>query len=124
MKFNKFYFLLFLILFSLEFGIAYFIKTGFIRHTIGDFLVMIMLYCFLKSFIDIKPIVMAIIVLLIAFIIEFLQLTPFLEWLNLQNNAYAKIVLGSTFNVLDLIAYSLGVLLIIIVELKRKQTNF
>ena len=124
MKFNKFYFLLFLILFSLEFGIAYFIKKGFIRHTIGDFLVVIMLYCFLKSFIDIKPIVMAIIVLLIAFIIEFLQLTPFLEWLNLQNNAYAKIVLGSTFNVLDLIAYSLGVLLIIIVELKRKQTNF
>jgi hypothetical protein len=66
---------------------------------------------------------MALIVLLIAFIIEFLQLTPFLEMLNLRDNTFAKIVLGSTFHVSDLIAYSLGVLSIIIVELKLKQTN-
>ena len=118
MKFNKFYFLLFLILFCIVFCIAYFLKTGFIRHTFGDFLVVIMLYCFLKSFIDIKPIVMALIVLCISFLIEFLQLTPFLEWLNMNDNTFAKIVLGSTFHVSDLIAYTLGVLSIIIVELK------
>lgn len=66
---------------------------------------------------------MALIVLLIAFIIEFLQLAPFLEMLNLHNNTYAKIVLGSTFHVSDLIAYTLGVLSIIIAELKLKQIN-
>jgi hypothetical protein len=66
---------------------------------------------------------MALIVLLIAFIIEFLQHTPFLEILNLQDNTIAKIVLGSTFNVSDLIAYTLGVLSIIIAELKLKQIN-
>jgi len=61
---------------------------------------------------------MAIIVLLTSFIIEFLQLTPFLEWLNIQDNHLAKTVLGSTFHVSDLVAYSLGVLAVILVEKK------
>jgi len=124
MKFKKHYFLLFLFIFSIEVCIAYFLKTGFIRHTFGDFLVVILLYCLLKSFINFKPITMAIIVLFISFIIEFLQLTPFLEWSNLHDNTFAKTVLGSTFHVSDLVAYSLGVITIIIIESKLKQTNF
>lgn len=124
MKFNKHYFLLFLFVFSIEVCIAYFLKTGFIRHTFGDFLVVILLYCFLKSFLNIKPITMALLVLIISFTIEFLQLTPFLEWLNLHNNTLAKTVLGSTFHISDLVAYTLGVITIIIAESKLKQTNF
>ena len=124
MKFKKHYFLLFLFIFSIEVCIAYFLKTGFIRHTFGDFLVVILLYCLLKSFINFKPITMAIIVLFISFIIEFLQLTPFLEWSNLHDNTLAKTVLGSTFHVSDLVAYSLGVITIILIESKLKQTNF
>jgi len=94
------------------------LKSGFIRHTFGDYLVVIMLYCLLKSFVNIKPMPLAIIVLLISFSIEFLQLTPFLEWLNLQDNVYAKLVLGSTFHISDLVAYALGIISIIIIENK------
>lgn len=121
MKFSKIYFTLFLVLFCIEAFIAYFLKTGFIRHTFGDFLVVIMLYCLLKSFIELKPITMSLIVLSISFTIEFLKLTPFLEYINLQDNIITKTVLGSTFNYSDLVAYTLGVLTIIIVE--KKQTN-
>lgn len=63
---------------------------------------------------------MSIIVLLIAFTIEFLQRTPFLEWFSLQNNTLAKTVLGSTFHETDLVAYTLGVFTIIIIENKLK----
>lgn len=118
MKFSKTYFILFLILFTIEACIAYFLKSGFIRHTFGDFLVVIMLYCFFKSFIDIKPITLGLIVLYIAFIIEFSQLTPLLEWLNLQDNKAAKIVFGSTFHVSDLVAYTIGIMTTIIIEKK------
>lgn len=124
MKFNKHYFLLFLFIFSIEVCITFFLKTGFIRHTFGDFIVVILLYCLLKSFINIKSITIAIIVLFISFIIEFLQLTPFLEWLNLHDNTLAKTVLGSTFHISDLLAYTLGVITIILIESKLKQTNF
>lgn len=105
-------------LLAIEICIAYFLKSGFIRHTFGDFLVVIMLYCFFKSVFNMKPIQIALIVLLIAFIVEFLQLTPMLNWLNLQDSNIAKIVFGSTFHVSDLVAYSLGVLSILIIENK------
>jgi hypothetical protein len=118
MIFKKKYFVLFIILLLIEVCIAYFLKTGFIRHTFGDFLVVILLYCFLKSFINFKPITMAIIVLFISFTIEFLQLIPFLEWLNLHDNAFAKIILGSTFNITDLVAYTLGIIAVLIIEKK------
>jgi len=118
MKFSKTYFILFLMLFTIEACIAYFLKSGFIRHTFGDFLVVIMLYCLFKSFIDIKPITLGLIVLCIAFIIEFLQLTPLLELINLQDNKTAKIVFGSTFHVSDLVAYTLGIMTTIIIEKK------
>ena len=123
MKFNRIYFMLFLLLFLIEFAIAYFLKEGFIRHTFGDYLVVIMLYLFLKSFFKIKPISAAIVVLFIAFVIEFLQLTQFLEILNLNNNYYAKLILGNTFQISDLVAYTLGVLSIIIVESKRSTLS-
>jgi hypothetical protein len=73
----------------------------------------------LKSFINIKSIPLAIIVLLISFTIEFLQLTSFLEWIGLQHNTLAKTILGSTFQISDLIAYTLGILTITIIESKR-----
>lgn len=124
MTFKKTYFALFLILLLIEICIAYFLKTGFIRHTFGDFLVVILLYCFLRSFVNIKPIAIALFVLFVSFLIEFLQITSFLEWLNLQDNYLAKTILGSTFHVSDLVAYTLGVVTTIIVESKLKQTNF
>jgi len=124
MKFSKTYFILFLILFTIEVCIAYFLKSGFIRHTFGDFLVVIMLYCFLKSFIDLKQITIGLIVLCIAFTVEFLQLTPFLKWMNLQDNKITKIVFGSTFHVSDLAAYTLGVITTLIIEKKLNNDLF
>ena len=106
-------------LFCIESCIVYFLKSGFIRHTFGDYLIVFMVYCLLKSFINLKPGYTAIVVLFITFIIEFLQLTPFLEFLNLQDNTYAKLILGSTFHISDLIAYLFGVITIIAVEFKR-----
>ena len=124
MTFKKTYFLLFTVLFLIEFAIAYFLKDGFIRHTFGDFLVVIMLYFLFRSILNIKPKPTALLVLLIAFVIEFLQLTNFLEILGLENNIYAKIILGSTFHTTDLLAYSLGVLTVLIIDKKLLLSQF
>lgn len=114
--FNKAYFVMFIILLITETLIAIFLKTGFIRHTVGDFLVVILLYCFFKSFIKGKSFQVALFVFIISYTIEFLQLTNFLEWLNLHDNAIAKTILGSTFHFSDLIAYTLGIITILIFE--------
>ncbi|WP_396601767.1 DUF2809 domain-containing protein [Algibacter sp. R77976] len=118
MRLNKIYLALTLILFTLEALIAIYLKTGFIRHTVGDFLCVILLYCFFKSFIVGHHFKIAIAVLAIAFIVEFLQLTNYLELFNLENNQLANLILGSSFSVSDLIAYTLGIITVLIFEYK------
>jgi len=120
LKFNYKYFIIFNVLFFIEALIATFIKEGFIRSIFGDFLVALLLYCFFKSFLKGKSNYIAIGVLIIAFIVEFLQLTNLLETLHLQNNNVAKLVLGNTFQIKDLIAYTLGVATILFVNYKMK----
>lgn len=118
LKPNIKYFAIFTLLLITEIGIALFLKTGFIRYTFGDFLVVILMYSFFKSFIDIKSITLALAVLGIAFLIEFLQLVNMLSWINLQNNHLARLIFGSTFQISDLIAYTLGMLTFLIIDIK------
>ena len=122
LKFKPYYFIGFLILFVVEAMIAFFLKDGFIRHTFGDFLIVILMYCFLKSFWNSNSIKVAITVLVIAFIVEFLQLFQLLKFLHLENNQVAKLVLGSTFQISDLVAYCLGILMILLIEFTFKTS--
>jgi len=117
-RFNILYFILFLILLIIEILIAIFLKNGFIRHTFGDFLVVILLYFFLKSFLRINTIPLAIIVLIIAYTIEFLQLANLLDYLNLRDNLLANLILGSHFSIQDLVAYTLGITCSFIIDKK------
>lgn len=109
-RFNIVYFILFLILLIIEILIATFLKSGFIRHTFGDFLVVILLYTLIKSILKTKSLYIALAVLIIAFSIEFLQLANLLDYLNLRDNLLANLILGSHFSIQDLIAYTLGVI--------------
>lgn len=116
LKFNKIYFVLALLFFTTEACIALFLKTGFIRHTFGDYLAVIMVYTVIKSIVDIKVWPTAIFVLILSFIVEFLQLTPFLEVLNLHNSKSAVLILGNSFQFTDLLAYTLGIITILHIE--------
>ena len=120
---NKTYLIIAILLFTVEVLIATFLTHGFIRHTFGDFLVVILIYCFIKSFFKINAIPLAISVLIFAFTIEFLQLANILELLNLQNNHLIKIILGSNFHVLDLLAYTLGIVTVLIIEFKLQNNG-
>ncbi|XRE43991.1 hypothetical protein ACIVBQ_002195 [Tenacibaculum discolor] len=114
MKFNLKNFLVFAFLLLLEIEIA---KTsGFIRHTFGDFLVVILLFYLVKTFFNLSNKTVAVSVLIFAYIVEFLQLTPLLEFLGLENNRLAVIIFGTTFSIGDLIAYTLGVGTILLLE--------
>ena len=110
LKFNYKNFIIFLVLFIIEVIIALYIKQHFIRHVFGDYLSVIMLYYLIKSFVKIKSVNVVITVLLIAYIVEFLQLTPILDLLSIEENSFIRIILGTTFSIIDLAAYTLGVL--------------
>ena len=111
-----------LLFFCIEACIAIFLKTGFIRHTIGDYLAVIMLYTAIKSITNLKVWPTAIIVLIISFTVEVLQLTSFLEQLNLHNSKVAILIFGNSFQFTDLIAYSLGIITILYIETNYNKT--
>ncbi len=94
--------------------------SGFIRHTLGDFLVVILLFYLVKAFSNFSNITIGIGVLLFSFLVEFLQLTSFLECIGMQNNKLATIIFGATFSIGDLIAYTLGIATVLYLEKPKK----
>ncbi|MUU79673.1 ribosomal maturation YjgA family protein [Winogradskyella endarachnes] len=115
-QFNKYYLGLAHFLFLVELAIAFTLKTGFIRHTFGDYLVVILLYAIIRGCTNMSVWASSLVVLIIAFLIEFLQLTPFLTYFNLQDSYTAKLIFGSTFQYTDLVAYTLGIITVLVVE--------
>jgi len=115
-QFNKYYLVLAHSIFLIELAIVFIIKTGCIRYTFGDYLVVIFLYVIFRGGTNMSVRASALVVLLIAYCIELLQLTPFLSLLNLHDSFTAKLVFGSTFQIGDLTAYTLGILTILIIE--------
>jgi len=123
LQFNKNYLTLAHSLFLIELAIAFIIKTGFIRYTFGDYLVVILLYAIIRGCTNLKVRVSALVVLIIAFGIELLQLTPFLTYFNLQDSFTAKLIFGSTFQFGDIAAYTLGIITVLIIEYYNGNTK-
>ncbi|MDX1762041.1 MAG: DUF2809 domain-containing protein, partial [Christiangramia sp.] len=111
-----YYFLGFLVLFIIEVLIAKFVKDDFIRPYLGDFLVVIMLYCFLMAFSKLSIFKGLISVLLFSFAVEFFQLINIVKVLQYQPPEFVMIALGSSFSNWDLLAYSLGILFACVLE--------
>ena len=124
LQFNRTYFAFTIFLFLLETVIALFVHDNFIRPYFGDFLVVMLLYCFLKSFLNVSVWAAAGLVLLFSFAIETAQYFNMVEKLGLEHYKIAKVVLGNSFAWMDLLAYVLGILAVISIEkftLKREN---
>ena len=125
MKFNKYYFLLAVLLFATELFIGIYVHDTIVRPFGGDFLVVIFLYCLVKSFIDTPLLLTSGAVLLFAYTVEISQYFHLVNRLGLEHSKTAKILLGTTFSFIDLGTYTLGILLVIIVEnLRLSMRNF
>ena len=72
-QFNRKYFLLACLLFLVEVLIALLVHDRIVRPYVGDYLVVILIYCTVKAFFDTPIVSTTISVLLFAFAIEILQ---------------------------------------------------
>lgn len=119
LTFKKPYFLACILLFSVEVLIATFLHDPFIRPYVGDFLVVILIYTFVRSFTQFTVWQAAIGSLLFSYLVEFSQYLGLIKWLGLEDNLAAKLILGNAFSWEDILAYSLGIMLVLIIERKR-----
>lgn len=120
LTFNKKYFIITIILLIVEILIGMYVKDKFIRPYGGDYLVVILLYTFIKSFWDESFMKVAIGVLIFSFVLEFLQYFNFVDRIGLGDIKLARILIGTSFAWEDLVAYALGVLTVIFVENRRQ----
>jgi len=116
LTFNKNYFALFILVFTIECLIALYVHDNFIRPYLGDVLVVILIYCFVKSFVNLPVLTAAVAVLVFAFIIEFLQFLNTVEKLHLEKNKIASTVIGTSFSWMDILMYVVGIAIVIAVE--------
>lgn len=113
------YFSITVLIFAIETLIALFVNDNFIRPYLGDLLIVILLYCFVKSFLNLPVLTAAILVLIFSFLIEFLQLINLVHKLHLENSKIAITIIGTSFSWIDLLMYSVGIAIILIIEKAR-----
>lgn len=116
LKFHIDYFIAAFLLFISEIIIALYLHDSLIRPYGGDFLVVILIYCFVKSFFNLPVLLTAGGVLLFAYTIEVSQYFHLIRVLGLENSRLAKVLLGTSFSFTDLLVYTLGIILVIVAE--------
>ncbi len=116
LRFQKTYFIWAVLLFSVEVLIAAFLHDKIVRPYVGDFLVVILMYCIVKSFFDIPVLPLAISVLLFAYLIEFMQYFGLADRLGVGKSTITGIIIGNSFEWMDMIAYTAGITVVVYVE--------
>lgn len=120
-RFRKTYFFPMLLLFFIEIAIALYVRDTIIRPYIGDLLVVIWLYCLVKSFMPVSIVRTAIFVLLFAYIVEISQYYHLIDILGWSGSTLARTVMGVGFSWIDVIAYTLGTAIVLVLEWLRQK---
>lgn len=112
----KTYLLLALGLFLTEVVIAIFVHDSFLRPFGGDFLVVILIYTFVRGVTRFSVSQVIVGTLLFSFFIETLQFLNFVAIIGLEKVKIVRVVLGTSFSWLDILAYTLGALFVFFAE--------
>jgi len=124
MTFNSSYFVLFTLLLTVELLIGTCMHDAFFRPYGGDFLVVLLLYCLIRSFINIPVVKSAIGILIFSYTVEISQYFHLVKLLGMQHSRLALLILGNSLSFSDLLCYTLGILLVLIIEKIRTNQKF
>lgn len=106
-----------------EIGIALFVHDAFLRPIGGDFLVVLLLYTTVRGFTRFKLYSVLIGVLLFCYLIEALQYINFIEIIGWEKITIARVVMGTYFSWVDMLAYTAGALFILFIETIFNSTS-
>ena len=119
LTFDKKFFFLAVILFIIEILIALFVRDTFVRPYVGDYLVVILIYCAVRTILKAPVWKVALGVLLFSYVVETLQYFQIVNRLGLGNNIVVKTVIGYGFEWMDFVAYTLGIMTVLVLERKN-----
>lgn len=116
------YLLAFVVLLGIEVLIAIYVHDAFIRPYVGDILVVFVLYCTIRCIIPDKCWLMPLWIFIFAAFVECLQYFKLIQVLAVEENTVLRILIGSTFDIKDIVCYGIGCIILGIYEwLIRKK---
>ena len=108
MKKRLFYLVAFLALVAIEVLIALFVNDSFVRPYVGDVLVVLVIYCFVRIFVPNGVRLLPLYIFLFALAVEIGQYFDFVALLGLEKNQFFSTLLGRTFSLSDIVCYAVG----------------
>ncbi len=102
------------VLLAIEVLIALFVHDNFIRPYVGDIIVVMVIYTFIRMIVPERVRLLPGYILCFAVLVEVLQYFRIVEVLGLNDNRFFSVLIGSVFDVKDIICYAIGCILIIV----------
>lgn len=107
-RLNIKYLCAFIVIFIIEVIIAVFIHDNFIRPYFGDVLSVVLIYCFIKTFVRNEIKLLPLYIFVFAVLAEVGQYFNLAGLLGLSDYRIVRIVIGSTFDIKDITCYLIG----------------
>lgn len=105
-----------IVLFGIELLIALYVHDRFIRPYVGDVLVVVLLYTFVRIFLPEGVRWLPLYIFLFAAGVEVLQYFRIAELLGLSDNRVLSVVVGSVFDIKDILCYGIGAVILWVYE--------
>ena len=96
------------VIFFMEVAIARGLGGPWVRGSVGDIMVIVLMYVCLRAVLPFSPRVVALLAVSTGFLFEGLQAVHVADRLGLRPGSLLYIVIGNTFSVMDLAMYVLG----------------
>ncbi len=123
MKLNLKYLIVFFILLIVEIIIGVFVRDAIIRPYVGDILVVILMYAFIRGIIK-KPVkYLPIYLFIFSCIVETAQYFRIVDILHLRKYKILSTIMGTSFDIKDILCYLIGTVILIIWERVERKIN-
>mgnify|MGYP000271255612 CR=1 FL=1 len=122
MKINPKYLIAFFVLLLIEIGIGLFVHDNIIRPYIGDVLVVVLIYTFIRGITKITIWHLPLYVFLFAAAVELAQYFRIVEMLHLQNNKIVSTIIGTSFDIKDIVCYLIAAAILTVWEHRENKT--
>ena len=108
MKKRAFYLILTILLLVIEVLIALYVHDNFIRPFVGDVIVVIVIYTFVRIFIPEKIRLLPLHIFIFAVAVEMLQGIHIVNILGVADNRFLRTIIGDSFDIKDIVCYGIG----------------
>ncbi len=115
------YLLLFIVFLLIEVFIALFVNDRFIRPYLGDVLVVVVIYYFVRIFVTDRIAILPLLIFIFAAAVEILQYFNLVERLGFTDNIFMRVLIGSVFDVKDILCYGVGCVFLGVMEWRKRK---